>query len=240
MATDTLEIFGDEFTGVTGIKATDDNNNTLTYIRPQGSQNISVNDTYDVTALAEVVVSVGGGTPTLQTKSKTYTPTESQQTETVTADSGYDGLEEVDITVNAISDTYVGSAINRRDSTSLSASGATVSVPAGYYESAASKAVSSGSATAPATISGSSATMTTGTNTMTFTKTISVTPVVTAGYVSSGTAGNASVSLTASVTTQSASGNTTLNATTTSKSFAAGYYANAHGATVSLYTGSVS
>ncbi len=28
---DTLEIFGDEFTNVTGIKATDDNNNILTF-----------------------------------------------------------------------------------------------------------------------------------------------------------------------------------------------------------------
>lgn len=42
----------------------------------------------------------GGGT--LQTKSKTYTPTESQQTEAVTADSGYDGLEKVNVTVNAM------------------------------------------------------------------------------------------------------------------------------------------
>lgn len=44
----------------------------------------------------------GGSTPTLQTKSKTYTPTTSQQTESVTFDAGYDGLQEVDITVNAM------------------------------------------------------------------------------------------------------------------------------------------
>ena len=43
-----------------------------------------------------------GGTPTLQTKTKTYTPTTSQITDTVTADVGYDGLDEVDITVNAV------------------------------------------------------------------------------------------------------------------------------------------
>lgn len=47
----------------------------------------------------------GGSTPNLQTKSKTYTPTTSQQTEQITADAGYDGLQEVDITVNAISPT---------------------------------------------------------------------------------------------------------------------------------------
>ena len=43
--------------------------------------------------------SIGGGSATLQTKSKTYTPTASQQTESVQADSGYDGLDTVNITV---------------------------------------------------------------------------------------------------------------------------------------------
>ena len=45
-------------------------------------------------------IPTGGGT--LQTKSKTYTPTASQQTESVQPDSGYDGLSKVNITVNAI------------------------------------------------------------------------------------------------------------------------------------------
>lgn len=44
----------------------------------------------------------GGSTPNLQTKSKTYTPTTSQQNDLVTADAGYDGLQEVDVTVNAM------------------------------------------------------------------------------------------------------------------------------------------
>jgi len=44
----------------------------------------------------------GGCEPNLETKSVTYTPTTSQQTDTVTASSGYDGLEEVDVTVNAV------------------------------------------------------------------------------------------------------------------------------------------
>ena len=66
-------------------------------------------------------------------------------------------------------------------------------------------AMPAGTATAPASISGTSATVSTGTNTLTLTKTVSVTPnVTTAGYISAGTAGNSSVSLTASVTTRAA------------------------------------
>ena len=69
----------------------------------------------------------------------------------------------------------------------------------------ATASVASGTVTAPASITGTSATVSTGTNTLTLSKTVSVTPsVTTAGYVSSGTAGNSSVSLTASVTTQAA------------------------------------
>ena len=48
------------------------------------------------------IVDVTSAAPVLQTKSVTYTPSESQQTDTVEADVGYDGLEEVDITINAI------------------------------------------------------------------------------------------------------------------------------------------
>lgn len=44
----------------------------------------------------------GGGAPNLQTKNKTYTPSGSQQTEQVHADNGYDGLDEVNVTVNAV------------------------------------------------------------------------------------------------------------------------------------------
>ena len=37
---DTLEIFGDEFTNVTGIKATDDNNNILTFYHAVDGNNL--------------------------------------------------------------------------------------------------------------------------------------------------------------------------------------------------------
>lgn len=115
---------------------------------------------------------------------------------------------------------YDGTIITKTSS-DLSASGDTVTVPAGYYSSNASKAVASGSATAPSSISGTSASVSTSTNTLTLTKTVSVTPVVSAGYVSSGTAGNASVSLTASVTTKGA---TTYTPSTSNQTIASGTY----------------
>ncbi len=117
--------------------------------------------------------------------------------------------------------TKITGSIATKTSSNLSASGATVTAEAGYYASSASKSVASGSATAPATISGTSASVSTGTNTLTLSKTISVTPSVTAGYVSAGTAGNASVSLTASVTTKGA---TTYTPTTSDQSIASGTY----------------
>lgn len=152
-------------------------------------------------------------------QSVAVTPSETAQTVEPDATQGYTGL--LDVEVAAIPSDYVGSAIDERDSTDLTASGATVTVPAGYYASAASKAVASGSATAPASISGTSATLSTDTNTLTLSKTISVTPSVSAGFVSSGTAGNSSVSLTASVTTKAA---TTIHPSTSDQTIASGTY----------------
>ena len=116
---------------------------------------------------------------------------------------------------------YTGTA-TENDSTDLTVSGATVTAPAGFYGSSASKSVASGTATAPSTISGSSASVSTGSNTLTLSKTVSVTPqVTTAGYVSAGTAGNASVSLTASVTTKAAA---TITPGTSNQEISAGTY----------------
>ena len=157
-----------------------------------GTLSITTNGTKDVTNYASVNVDVGSS---INNQDKSVTPTESEQS--IIADEGYTGLGTV--TVDAISDTYVGSRIVRRSSTDLTTSGATVSVPSGYYAENASKTITSGSATAPASISGTAATISTGTNTLTLSKTVSVTPSVSAGYISSGTAGNSAVSLTASV-----------------------------------------
>lgn len=91
---DSLTVFGTDYTGVTGIKAKGTGNGMLAYIRPQGTKSISANGTgIDVTGYASVDVAVPSGQPSLQ--AKTATPTTSQQT--ITADSGYDGLSQVTV-----------------------------------------------------------------------------------------------------------------------------------------------
>lgn len=131
----------------------------------------------------------GGGTVNLQTKTKSYTPSETAQSENVTADTGYDGLEQVSVSVGAVSSTYVGSGITQRSSSDLTASGATITAPAGYYASQASKSVASGTAGTPTATKGSVSN-----------HSISVTPSVTntAGYITGGTKTGTAVTVSAS------------------------------------------
>ena len=199
---DTLEIFGTEYTGVTGIIATTPNETDLTYIRPQGTKSISANGTgIDVAEYASVNVNVPSGQPNLQSKIKTYTPTESAQTETVSADSGYDGLYEVSVSVGAISSTYVGTGITRRSATDMSGAydkdigNYQVSAPAGYYSSEALFTMPNGTIDTPTATKGTVSN-----------HSVSITPGVfhTTGYIHGGIEEGTAVTVTAS---ELASGN---------------------------------
>lgn len=134
-------------------------------------------------------IQTGGSAPVMQTKTASYTPTETQQTDSVTADVGYDGMDTVNITVGAISSTYVGSGITQRSSSDLTASGATVTVPSGYYSAQASKAVASGTAGTPTATKGTVSN-----------HSVSVTPSVTntTGYITGSTKTGTAVTVSAS------------------------------------------
>jgi len=99
-----------------------------------------------------------------------------------------------------------------------------INIPVGYNSTAAYyqiSAVANGSATNSGSASGTSASLSTGTNTLTLSKAVSITPTVTAGYISSGTAGNVTVTLTANVTTKAAA---TITPGTSNQTIAAGTY----------------
>ena len=152
-----------------------------------------------------------GGT-VINNQNKSVNPTESEQS--VSYDSGYTGLGIV--TVGAISSTYVGSGISRKSSSNLTASGATVTAPAGYYAENATKSVSNmtlpssasatSSGTSKATISRSTSNqyinIPTGYNSTAQYYTISAVADGTAGTptATKGTVSNHSINVTPSVT----------------------------------------
>lgn len=219
----------------------------------------------------------------------TITPTESSQT-AVTAGKYTTGA----VTVAAIPSDYVGSGIDQRDETDLTASGATVTVPSGYYAEQETKSVASGTAGTPTATKGTvsnhsisvtpsvtnttgyitggtktgtavtvsaselvsgtltidssgskdvtnyasayvnagsasvnssinvgGATVSTGTNRLTLTKSVSITPDVNAGYISSGTENNIPITLSSDVPTKAAA---TITPTTTDQTIASGTY----------------
>jgi len=161
----------------------------------------------------------------LQSKNVTYTPSETAQSATITADSGYNGLSSVDVSVDAISSTYVGSGITQRTSTDLMANGATITVPAGYYSAQASKTVASGSAMVDSRITTTPSVSIdeNGLITARLNGSVGATPVITEGYITTGTAGsiNYSGSKTLQLNTQAA---TTITPGTTDQTIAAGTY----------------
>ena len=102
------------------------------------------------------------------------------------------------VTAYDSSGTKVTGSIATKTSSDMTASGATVTAPAGYYASASSKSVASGSATTPATTISVTPTIsinsTTGKIIAEVDASQAITPTVSAGYVSAGTAGQVSVS----------------------------------------------
>lgn len=122
--------------------------------------------------------------------------------------------------------TDITGNIASKTSSDLTASGATVTAPAGYYASAASKSVASGSAKTPATTITADPSISVdafGLIRSTVAKTQNVTPSVSAGYVTSGTAGKITVSgsSTKQLTTQAAQ---TIHPSTTDQTIASGKY----------------
>lgn len=104
--------------------------------------------------------------PSLQSKSTA--PTESKQT--ITADSGYYGLSKVEI--SAISSTYIGSDITVDPIPTVS--GATVTIPEGYYSEQTNKSVATATQATPSVSVNASGLIT-------------ATATQSAGYVAAGT-----------------------------------------------------
>jgi epidermal growth factor receptor substrate 15 len=182
-----------------------------------GSQTITTNDTYDVTNLAEVVVSVSGGSPSLQAKTN-INPTTSSQT--ITADAGYDGLSSVQInampsgtegTPTATKGTVTNHSISVTPSVTNAAgyisggthNGTAVTVSASELVSGTLSITSSGTKDvtnyASASVASGSATASATKGTVS-NHSITVTPSVTktAGYITAGTTNGTAVTVSAS------------------------------------------
>ena len=186
-----------------------------------------VSTTYYPSQMAEAISTIdGGGTPVIN--SLNITPSTSQQTFDSSSVDGYKpvtvaAMPSMTLPTSAAASATTGYA--SKATISRSTSDQYINIPTGYNAAGAYykvNAVANGSVTAPSSISGTNATVSTGTNTLTLTKSVSVTPnVTTAGYISSGTAGNSSVSLTGSVTTKAAA---TITPSTSNQTIASGTY----------------
>lgn len=150
---ETVKVFGTTYTGVTALKVSDGNSNTLTYTLDGGG---------------------GGGDATLITKSITANGTYDAE------DDSADGYSSVTVTVPT------GTA---RTSADLTASGDTVTVPAGLYAKAATKSVAAGTAGTPTATKGTVSN-----------HQVSITPSVTntTGYITGGTKTGTAVTVSAS------------------------------------------
>lgn len=149
-----------------------------------GSKSVTptVSAGYVSSGTAGTVSVSGSNTKQLSTQAGiTITPTESEQTAVASGKFTTGAVK-----VGAISSTYVGSGITQRDSTDLTASGATVTAPAGYYATEASKSVASGTAGTPTATKGTVSN-----------HSISVTPSVTnaTGYITGSTISGTAVTV---------------------------------------------
>ena len=91
--TDDLVVFGQEYENVTGIKATDDNGQVQTYIKPEGTINIITKGLTDVRLFATANVDTG-----------TSVPDGGSTNQVLAKDSDTDG----DVTWKTVDKTYVG------------------------------------------------------------------------------------------------------------------------------------
>lgn len=122
---------------------------------------------------------------TINSEEITINPSETEQV--ITPSNGHNAI--VQVTVNPVSSTYVGSEIPRKSQNNLTVSGATVTVPAGYYATSTSKSVASGTAGAPTATKGTVSN-----------HQVSVTPTVTntTGYITGGTKTGTAITVKAS------------------------------------------
>ena len=118
---------------------------------------------------------------------------------------------------------YSAPTIEANKSYTVNSSGTLTVNPSTNYDAMekATLTVPSGSATPKSTISSEGATISTSSNKITLSKSVSNSPTVTAGYISSGTSGNTTITLSATATTQSAQ---TITPTTTDQTIASNTY----------------
>ena len=160
---------------------------------------------------AIAAIPTGGGQ--YQSKSQSFTPSTSEQTVTITADSGYDALTSVTVIVTAMTTMTLPTAVSSSGSgtakatVSRSTSDQYINIPVGWNSAAAYykvPAVPNGTAGTPTASKGSVSN-----------HSITVTPSVTnsAGYISGGTKTGTAVTVSAS---ELVSGTKTFTANTTS------------------------
>ena len=160
---------------------------------------------------AIAAIPTGGGQ--YQSKSQSFTPSTSEQTVTITADSGYDALTSVTVIVTAMTTMTLPTAVSSSGSgtakltVSRSTSDQYINIPIGWNSAAAYykvSAVPNGTAGTPTATKGSVSN-----------HSIAVTPSVTnsAGYISGGTRTGTAVTVSAS---ELVSGTKTFTANTTS------------------------